>query len=253
MLLNYQFNEISSTQTPIVFIHGLFGSLSNLGMLARHFSETRSVIQIDVRNHGRSGHSEILNYNLMASDVLDTLDSLDIQKFIVIGHSMGGKIAAKIADFAPARAEKLVVLDMTPIQYHESHHTQIFKALRAVQQAQVSSRSEAITIMREFISEDMVIQFLLKSFNKGEWLFNVDALFEHYSDILDWQIIEKSEVPALFLHGGNSFYTSKPEHFKAIESQFRNAKIELIEDAGHWLHAEKTAQVLAVIDNFLTS
>src|SRR5690606_12229378 len=162
MILNYQLqHHETSVLSPMVFIHGLFGSLSNLGVLARYFSEQRSVLQIDVRNHGLSAHSSDLNYQLMAEDVLETLSSLNIQKFIV--------------------------LDITPIQYHESHHTEIFKALFAVQQANVASRLEAAKIMREYIHEEMVIQFLLKSFNKGQWLFNVQALFDHYSDIMDWE------------------------------------------------------------------
>jgi len=235
----------------MVFIHGLFGSLSNLGILARYFSEQRTVLQIDVRNHGLSAHSSDLNYQLMAEDVLETLSSLNIQKFIVVGHSMGGKIAMKIAELARVKTEKLVVLDITPIQYHESHHTEIFKALFAVQQANVASRLEAAKIMREYIHEEMVIQFLLKSFNKGQWLFNVQALFDHYPDVMDWEKVEKINLPALFLRGGNSFYISKPEHFTAIDEQFCQAKIECIENTGHWLHGEKPDEVIQHMRAFL--
>ena len=187
----------------------------------------------------------------MAEDVLETLSSLNIQKFIVIGHSMGGKIAMKLADLARVQTEKLVVLDITPIQYHESHHTEIFKALFAVQQANVASRLEAAKIMREYIHEEMVIQFLLKSFNKGQWLFNVQALFDHYPDIMAWEKVEKVNQPALFLRGGNSFYISKPEHFAAINEQFSQAKIECIENTGHWLHGEKPDEVIKHMQTFL--
>ncbi|WP_216940123.1 alpha/beta fold hydrolase [Acinetobacter sp. BY419] len=252
MILNYQLHHHEiSTLSPMVFIHGLFGSLSNLGMLARHFSEQRTVIQLDIRNHGHSAHSPDLNYQLMAEDVCETLSSLNIEKFIVVGHSMGGKIAMKIADLAREQTEKLVVLDITPIEYHEDHHSEIFKALFAVQQANVTSRLEAAKIMREYILEEMVIQFLLKSFNKGQWLFNVQALFDHYPDIMDWGKVEKINQPALFLHGGNSFYISKPEHFEAIGEQFSQAKIEVIENTGHWLHGEKPDEVIKHMQTFL--
>ncbi len=71
MILNYQLqHHETSVLSPMVFIHGLFGSLSNLGILARYFSEQRTVLQIDVRNHGLSAHSSDLNYQLMAEDVL---------------------------------------------------------------------------------------------------------------------------------------------------------------------------------------
>ena len=252
MILNYQLHHHeTSTVSPMIFIHGLFGSLSNLGVLARHFSEQRTAIQIDVRNHGLSGHSSDINYQLMAEHVLETLSSLNVHKFVVVGHSMGGKIAMKLADLAREQTEKLVVLDITPIQYHESHHAEIFKALFAVQQENVASRLEAAKIMRKYLHEEMVIQFLLKSFNKGQWLFNVQALFDHYPDIMAWEKVEKINRPALFLRGGDSFYISKPEHFAAINEQFSQAKIEVIENTGHWLHGEKPDEVIKHMQAFL--
>lgn len=252
MILNYQLHHHeTSTVSPMIFIHGLFGSLSNLGVLARHFSEQRTAIQIDVRNHGLSGHSSDINYQLMAEDVLETLSSLNVHKFVVVGHSMGGKIAMKLADLAREQTEKLVVLDITPIQYHESHHAEIFKALFAVQQENVASRLEAAKIMRKYLHEEMVIQFLLKSFNKGQWLFNAQALFDHYPDIMAWEKVEKINRPALFLRGGDSFYISKPEHFAAINEQFSQAKIEVIENTGHWLHGEKPDEVIKYMQAFV--
>ena len=252
MILNYQLHHHeTSTVSPMIFIHGLFGSLSNLGVLARHFSEQRTVIQIDVRNHGLSGHSSDINYQLMAEDVLETLSSLNVHKFVVVGHSMGGKIAMKLADLAREQTEKLIVLDITPIQYHENHHAEIFQALFAVQQENVASRLEAAKIMRKYLHEEMVIQFLLKSFNKGQWLFNVQALFDHYPDIMAWEKVEKINRPALFLRGGDSFYISKPEHFAAINEQFSQAKIEVIENTGHWLHGEKPDEVIKYMQAFL--
>ena len=252
MILNYQLQQTEqpSDLEPIVLIHGLFGSLSNLGMLARAFDQ-RTVIQLDVRNHGLSEHSAQMNYDLMAQDVLDTLDELNIQKFSLIGHSMGGKISMKVAEKAENRVVRLIVLDITPFAYQENHHEQIFKALFAVQEAAPQSRLQATEIMKQFVREDMVIQFLLKSFTQGKWRFNLNAIFAHYSEILSWNEISPYTSPALFLRGGVSPYIHKPEHFEAIQQQFPNAEVKEILNAGHWLHAEKTNEVLLEIQNFL--
>lgn len=253
MLLNYQIhsNETATEKTPIVFIHGLFGSLSNLAMLAREFYNSHQVIQIDVRNHGLSAHSDEMNYAVMAQDILDTLDSINIQTFSVIGHSMGGKIAMQLVHQADKRIKQLVILDIAPFAYTQNHHDQIFKALFAVQNAKVESRLQASQIMREYLHEEMVIQFLIKSFAQGRWLFNVDALFKHYSDILHWDDIQPCDKETLFIRGGESAYISTTEHFAAIEQQFPKAKIQVVADAGHWLHAEKTQQVLDQIKKYL--
>ena len=252
MILNYQIQQAEqpSNLEPIVLIHGLFGSLSNLGMLARAFDQ-RTIIQLDVRNHGLSEHSEQMNYDLMAQDVLDTLDELNIQKFSLIGHSMGGKISMKVAEKAENRVVRLIVLDITPFAYQENHHEQIFKALFAVQEAAPKSRLQATEIMKQFVREDMVIQFLLKSFTQGKWRFNLNAIFAHYSEILSWNEISPYTNQVLFLRGGVSPYIHKPEHFEAIQQQFPNAEVKEILNAGHWLHAEKTDEVLLEIQNFL--
>ncbi|ENU57612.1 alpha/beta fold hydrolase [Acinetobacter guillouiae] len=255
MLLNYQYDQAQDSngtqKTTLVLIHGLFGSLSNLGIIAREFQGKFNLLQIDVRNHGHSAHSDEMNYQLMAQDVLQTLDHLNIEKFIAIGHSMGGKIAMKLADLAQDRMQKMIVLDMTPFAYQENHHDQIFKALFAVENAQIESRKEATEIMRQYLKEEMVIQFLLKSFSKGKWLFNVQALFNHYADILSWENQQVNPIPALFIKGGNSPYISKAEHFSAIETQFSHSQVKVIEQVGHWLHAEKPAVVNQMISGFI--
>lgn len=254
MILNYEIQQNgNSVHAPIVFIHGLFGSLSNLGMLARAFMDTHTVVQLDVRNHGKSAHASEMNYSLMAQDVIETMDHLRLQQASLVGHSMGGKIAMRTASLVPERIAHLAVLDIAPYAYQQNHHDQIFKALFAVAEANVQSRQQAVDIMKQYLSEEMVIQFLLKSFAKGQWLFNVTALYEHYSEILGWAAQPAWEKPALFLRGTASPYVSKPEHYEAIQQQFPQAEICGIEGAGHWLHAEQPAVVLQQLQLYLKS
>ncbi|WOE32250.1 MULTISPECIES: alpha/beta fold hydrolase [unclassified Acinetobacter] len=250
MQLNYEYQKNEKSSENIILIHGLFGSLSNLGMLAREFSKKYNVIQVDVRNHGKSNHSPEMNYRLMAEDIIETLRSLNIEQSIVIGHSMGGKIAMTLAALIPKKIKKLIVLDIAPYAYKENHHNQIFKALFSVKNAQVKSRQEAIEIMKNDINEDMVIQFLLKSFSRDHWLFNVDALYENYSNILSWDAMH-TNVETLFIRGGNSPYIQKQEYITAIQQQFNNSTLKTVHNAGHWLHAEQTTEVIALIKDFI--
>jgi esterase len=255
MILNFERNEQQQPENreTLVLIHGLFGSLSNLGMLARAFQQSHDVIQIDVRNHGHSDHAEAMNYDVMAEDIIETLDSINVNQFSVIGHSMGGKIAMKLTEVAPQRLNKLIVLDIAPFHYQKDNHSEIFKALFAVREAQVTTRKEATEIMKNYIREDMVIQFLLKSFNKDGWLFNIDSLFNHYADIQAWTKLPIWDKSTLFIRGGNSPYIQKDQHISAIDEQFSDVQLETIPNAGHWLHAEKTSEVVAIIQQYLNS
>lgn len=253
MILNYE-HQRSKTEInkgSLVFIHGLFGSLSNLGMLARAFENEYDIVQIDLRNHGDSAHDPEMTYAVMAQDVLETLDQLNIENFSVIGHSMGAKVAMKLTQQAHNRLNQLVVLDMSPFAYQQRHHDNIFKALFAVEESKVATRKEATEIMQNYIDEIGVIQFLLKSFHQGQWKFNVVTLQEQYSNILGWDDIQPWNRSILILSGANSPYIAKDAHVESIYRQFPLAQIETINNAGHWLHAEQTSLVVGKIKQYL--
>ena len=244
-----QSEQSAVSDSPVVLIHGLFGNLDNLGILARSLKNDRPVIQLDVRNHGLSPRSEKMGYLEMAQDVLETLDEAGVKQFAVIGHSMGGKIAMALASLAPERVEQLVVIDIAPVAYPTRHHDEIFAALQAVSEAGVTSRSEAAAIMRQTLSEEGVIQFLLKSFHEGDWRFNVPALWQCYDQIIGWQPLPAWQRPALFIRGELSGYLAE-EYREALLTQFPAARAHVIAGAGHWVHAEKPDAVLRAISRF---
>ncbi|PHM39489.1 acyl-CoA esterase [Xenorhabdus mauleonii] len=250
--LNYHFHTPDNprSSTPIVLIHGLFGDLNNLGILGRDLQQHYPVIQIDVRNHGISPRMENMDYRDMAQDVLALLDELNVPKATFIGHSMGGKIAMTMTAVASERIEKIVVIDIAPVAYSVRRHDSIFAALNKVTESGVQSRKEATEIMQQDIQEDGVIPFLLKSFNQGEWKFNLSILQKEYEKIIGWERIPAWSQPALFIRGGNSNYITEA-YREDIISQFPKATAWVVAGCGHWVHAEKPEAVLRAIHRFL--
>lgn len=236
--------------SPILLVHGLFGSLDNLGVLARDLVTDHDILQVDMRNHGLSPRADEMNYPAMAQDLLDILDAHNIEKATVIGHSMGGKAVMALTALAPERIDKLVAIDIAPVDYQVRRHDEIFAAINAVTNAGVSSRQQAATVMREFLAEEGVIQFLLKSFVDGEWRFNVPVLWDQYPHIVGWETIPAWDHPALFIPGGNSPYVTEA-YRDALLSQFPQARAHVIAGAGHWVHAEKPDAVLRAIRRYL--
>lgn len=235
---------------PVVLLHGLFGSLDNLGVLARDLGQDHTLLQIDLRNHGQSPRSDEMNYPAMAKDVLDTLDEYSFEKAIIIGHSMGGKVAMALTAIAPERIDRLVLIDIAPVDYKIRRHDEIFAAIAAVSNAGVSTRQQATALMREHIKEEGVIQFLLKSFADGLWKFNVPVLWRQYEHIVGWQPVPAWEHPALFIRGSASPYVDET-HKEALLAQFPQARAHVIAGAGHWVHAEKPEAVLRAIHRFI--
>jgi esterase len=252
MLLNYK--QLGSG-SDVILIHGLFGSLENLNSIAKPLSEQYKVTNIDLRNHGRSFHSNEMDYNVMAKDVCNLMDHLGIKQAHVIGHSMGGKVAMQIALTHEERVNKLIVLDIAPVNY-PARHTEILQALKLVQHADISDRAQADTLMQPFISELGVRQFLLKSLAKNqnkqfEWRFNLNILEKKYSTITA-NVNENNSClcDTLFIKGNDSDYIL-PEHKDAITALFKNTHVKIIHGAGHWLHAQKPYAVNKVINDFL--
>lgn len=235
---------------PIVLVHGLFGSLDNLGVLARDLVNDHDIIQVDMRNHGLSPRDPVMNYPAMAQDLLDTLNAQHIEKATFIGHSMGGKAVMALSALAPERIARLVAIDIAPVDYHVRRHDEIFTAINAVTASPAKTRQQAAPIMREHLNEEGVIQFLLKSFVDGEWRFNVPVLWEQYPHIVGWETIPAWDHPALFIPGGNSSYVT--EAYRAdLLAQFPQARAHVIAGAGHWVHAEKPEAVLRAIRRYL--
>jgi len=236
--------------SPIVLVHGLFGSLDNLGVLARDLVTDYALLQVDMRNHGLSPRSAQMTYADMAQDLLDTLDEHHIEKAILIGHSMGGKAVMALTALAPERIAGLVVIDVAPVDYDVRRHDEIFAAINAVTDAGVSTRQQAAALMREHLDEEGVVQFLLKSFVDGEWRFNVPALWDQYDQIVGWQSVPAWPHPTLFITGGSSPYVTEA-YRDALLAQFPQARAHVIAGAGHWVHAEKPDAVLRAIRRYL--
>ena len=249
--LNYKLEGDGET---IVLIHGLFGNLDNLGLLARELKSHYQVISIDLRNHGLSFHSAQHNYALMAQDVADLLQHLSITSATIIGHSMGGKVAMKMTQQPHHTIQSLIVLDMAPVSYTTRRHDAVFAGLQAVQAQRPSSRNQALDILAMHIKDEGVRQFLSKSLIKEKdvfsWRFNVQALLDNYHFIIGWEPITPTAIPTLFIKGGDSDYLVA-EYQTEIQAQFSQAKAHIIANTGHWLHAEKPNEVLRVINKFL--
>lgn len=253
MTLNYK----SMGQGPaLIILHGLFGSLDNWLSLGKILSEDFTVYLLDQRNHGRSPHDQEWNYEVMAQDLYEFIDSQAISKAHLLGHSMGGKTVMQFAGLHPEHIDKLIVADMAPIAY-EPHHTQIINSLVETPVSEVASRQEADQYLSKGISQESVRQFLLKGLARNpdggyKWRFNLDVISQDYANVLAAIEVEPPyEGETLFVYGGRSNYVV-PNYQEEILSMFPNADWAEIPQAGHWLHAESPREFIEVVRNYLS-
>ncbi|WKE67195.1 alpha/beta fold hydrolase [Gallaecimonas kandeliae] len=251
-MLNYQ----QRGQGPdVILVHGLFGSLDNLGNLGRALEDAFTVTTVDLRNHGKSFHSEEMSLAAMAGDLLGLMDQLGIEKAHLVGHSLGGKVVMQLALNHPERVDKLVVADIAPVTYRHSNHDSVFAALTQVDPAQYQSRKEVEAAVAQHILEPGVRQFILKNLQKGDdgyyWRLNVPVLAHRYPDILQGPQGRPFSGPTLFIKGSESDYLTG-DHAGAVQSLFPTAKLKVISGTGHWLHAEKPLVFNKLVRDFLS-
>lgn len=250
--LNYQFQENPNATQTMIFLHGLFGDLNNLGVIARAFADNYHILKIDLRNHGSSFHTTEMNYALMAQDVADLLAYLNIEQAIVVGHSMGGKTAMALANLAPQRVKKLVIIDIAPVAYALNRHDSIFAGLFAVKNAKPENRQQAKIAIANAIKDEGVQQFMLKSFDPARpeyFKFNLSGLQKNYAHLMGWQPV-RVEKPTLFIKGELSDYLQEKDT-ETVLAQFPQAKLFVVSNADHWVHAEKPDAVIRAIQKFL--
>jgi len=205
-----------------------------------------------MRNHGASPWHADCSYEAMAGDLAAAVRRLCGGEAVVLGHSMGGKAAMALALSHPEKVDRLIVADMAPVAY-EHDQTRFIEAMRGVDLAHVSRRSEAAAQLADI--EPGVASFLLQSLDIAEkkWKLNLDVLEAEMPRILDWpEFPGQFDGPALFLSGGDSAYVQRG-YRDAIRGLFPKARFASIPGAGHWLHADKPAETEAAIRAFLTA
>ncbi len=238
------YSKIEGSGKPLVIIHGFLGMSDNWKTLGTKYTEQGFQVHlVDMRNHGRSFHSDDFTYEAMVQDLVEYCQGNNLEIVDVIGHSMGGKAAMFFATSYPEKIDKLVVADIAP-RYYNPHHKEILDGLNAVDFSKKPSRAEVEDMISPFVPDFGTRQFLMKNLywktaDQLAFRFNLNIFNKEIDNIgealPESAIFEKS---TLFLKGEKSGYIDDARDYESIKKHFPFAEIETIKNAGHWLHAE---------------
>lgn len=240
----------------LIVLHGFMGMSDNWKTLGAQYAQNGFQVHLlDLRNHGRSFHSDVFNYEAMVQDVVDYCNENNLTNIDCIGHSMGGKVAMLLATQFPNLIDNLIVADIGP-KFYPQHHQTILEGLNAVDFSLKPSRSEVEEIVSKHITDFGTRQFLLKSLywvEPGQLAFRFNlAVFNTQIEQIGTALPENAlfEKPTLFIRGGNSDYILDSD-FEVIKHHFPKAAIATITNVGHWLHAEKPQEFFEITTHFL--
>lgn len=259
MALYFQeFGEAGGSFAPLVIVHGLFGSSVNWRAMARKLAEKRMVYTVDMRNHGKSPHMDVMSYEAMAMDLVRFMDSAGVKQADVIGHSMGGKAAMVAALLYPEHVKSLAALDIAPVTYSHSY-TEMLNAMLAIDMAKCGSRSEVEEKLKHGIPDDSTRLFIMQNVvaNGSElvWRLNLPVLIEYMDDIIGFptELVESRhyEGNVAMIYGKNSDYV-KASAGPVVRDYFPNSEFISVDDAGHWIQVDQPEILLELLQNHLS-
>jgi pimeloyl-ACP methyl ester carboxylesterase len=241
---------------PVLLLHGLLGSSANWGVVARRLGAGYRVITPDLRNHGRSPHDDEMTYPAMARDVLGLMDGLGLESAVLVGHSMGGKVAMWCALQAGERVAGLMPVDIAPVAYPNRFGT-VLRAMEAVDLAALEHRRDADRILARHLDDPALRGYLLQNLVHGHggwrWRLNLDAIRRCIRTLLDFPAAQPGQQytgPVRFVYGADSGYVSA-DALGAVHGLFPYARLRGVAGAGHWVYAERPDEFVRALESFL--
>jgi pimeloyl-ACP methyl ester carboxylesterase len=248
MALNLICESIGSGP-PLVVLHGLFGSSGNWRGIARALSATHAVFSVDLRNHGASPWADSMDYLEMADDVRQLIERLGLERPTVMGHSMGGKTAMALALRHPAHVGRLIVVDIAPVPYADTLMPFV-EAMRSVNVVAAASRSEVQRRLQDSVSDREVVPFLMQNLvtrnDHFDWRINLMGIGAAMSQLCSFPaelLGSHYDGPVTVIAGGRSQYVAQRDG-EDFSPMFSNVEVEVIDTAGHWVHADQPAAFL---------
>jgi pimeloyl-ACP methyl ester carboxylesterase len=245
----------------LILLHGFLGMSDHWLPFAKQWAQYFYVIVPDLRNHGQSPHSNVFTYEAMVEDILELMEEENLKTATLLGHSMGGKVAMLTALNYPERVKSLVVVDIAPLAYKKTYSRQedLLKKIATLDLTHFRTRKEIEeALIAKDANENRYIQLIIKNISRRSdgmftWKFNLPVLLDSMDEIIGFPESNTSvSMPALFLKGKLSNYI-EPDHEEVIKQLFPKAQIEVVKNAGHWVHVDSPAEFYERATVFLTS
>lgn len=248
-----------------IFVHGLMGFGQNWRRIISDLERSERCLAYDQRGHGRSfkpdsGYSS----EDYAEDLKKIADELGWKKFILVGHSMGGRNVLVFASKYPEYVEKLVIEDIGPETKPQAH--EYYEYLLNFVPTPFANRDEA----RKFFAEDFIqkaktrenVEVMAKFFYSNieekpdgtlDWRFSKYAIIEsvkagRHRD--RWQEVKELKMPTLLIRGANSQELSKESYHTMLASNPMIKGVE-IAGAGHWVHSDQAQAFIEALKSFV--
>lgn len=247
----------NSGAPALVLLHGLLGSSRNWTTIGRALQERFNVHALDLRNHGSSPHAEAMRWAELCGDLESYLEKEGLNEIVLMGHSLGGKIAMRFACENPDVVQKLIIVDIAAKAY-PPYHDQEFRAMKSVVVSELGSRKDAEAALTPLVENWAMRQFLLTNLIRDEatgafrWQANIEALHASLPHIRQNSLLETDcyNGPTLLVRGANSNFI-EDDDADDILHWFPHLHEVIVPKAGHNVHVENRSGFLEAVGEWL--
>ncbi|KAJ2079671.1 hypothetical protein H4R24_003613 [Coemansia sp. RSA 988] len=201
----------------------------------------------------------------MSDDIVRFINDHQLNKPILIGHSMGGKVVMQTALVRPDLVSQLIVDDMVPVKFGLAHDFSAYvRKLLEIERSNIVSQKDADKMLSQAEPDLSIRQFLLTNMkktqntmengSKGSYKSRIplQLLGDSLGNVMDWVGSDKKyNGPTLFIGGRRSPYV-KPESYPAMKRYFPNYELCTF-DTGHWVHAEMPREFMQLVEDFINN
>lgn len=240
----------------LLLLHGFAGSHMNFRALEKYLKDFFYIYLIDLRNHGHSFMSDDMTYESMSQDIENIIEIHKIENSIIVGHSMGGKIAMTLGllhhlplSLIPSH---LFILDIAPIPYEIdlSPYTNI---LQSIPLSKITKRQDLEERLKESIASESIRALLMQNLKKNEdntfqWRFQPESLPIQANAIAKFPDTSNvCNIPTIFIQSDPSDYYCPQRDLPMIKKFFTKHKIYTLKNTSHWIHGDAPEKITQII------
>jgi pimeloyl-ACP methyl ester carboxylesterase len=246
-------------ETTLVFLHGFAGNQLNWRYVAPALADRYRVISLDLWGFGASERPALLTPHDWTEQVLGTLDTLGIQRAVLVGHSIGGRVALSCAAQAPSRVRGVVLIASDGAQQMARYpllwamartpvlHVMLYRLRR--------STNEVLALLRGTYGRDFTIgPEIIDAYQRPLRVHGTQASWLHLGRVYPGgdlrAILPRVQCPVSLIWGARDRVTPVRNAFE-IANALPTTDLLVVPRAGHLPHEEYPEQVTEHLERFL--
>jgi pimeloyl-ACP methyl ester carboxylesterase len=236
-------NDGGTGGMPAVLVHGFAGDSTHWSAQLDHLRKTRRAVAFDLRGHGLSEPSTRDDYEIeaFAEDIAAVVDALSLERFVLVGHSLGGAASLAYAGKHPERVAGLV-LDAAPGKFPAEEAQQIIASLEtAYEKTMEGYWSQLLAGAQPPVAEKLAEG--KGAMPRARAMSIIKATFQY------------DPLPALRRYAGPKLTVITPggDQPSALHKLVPDLPHQVITGTSHFLHMDKPETFNHILDEFLSS